>query len=67
MISAIAYRLLQAVPTLLGVSVLVFFLLTLTGDPVRQMLGPEASAEAIRQLRHELRLDQPAAWRYFSW
>ncbi|RMF46132.1 MAG: glutathione ABC transporter permease GsiC, partial [Deltaproteobacteria bacterium] len=51
-------RLLQAVPTLLGVATLVFFLLHMVpGDPVDALLGETALATDREALRHALRLD----------
>jgi peptide/nickel transport system permease protein len=56
----IARRLLQAVPTVLGVTLLVFLLLHLVpGDPARALLGPRATPELITRLHHEWGLDQP--------
>lgn len=48
-------RLLELIPTLIGVTVLTFGLMRLSpGDPVRLMLGPEASQEAIDTLSVQL-------------
>lgn len=48
-------RLFQLIPTLIGVSILTFVMMRLTpGDPVRLMLGPEATPEAITAKRVEL-------------
>jgi peptide/nickel transport system permease protein len=56
----IVRRLLQAVPTVLGVTLLVFLLLHLVpGDPARALLGPRATPELITRLHHEWGLDQP--------
>ncbi len=45
---AILKRLLELIPTLLGISILTFFLMRTTkGDPVKMRLGPEATQEAI--------------------
>jgi peptide/nickel transport system permease protein/oligopeptide transport system permease protein len=56
----IARRLLLAIPTLLGVLVVVFLLLYVApGDPVLQMVGERADSATIARLRAELRLDQP--------
>jgi peptide/nickel transport system permease protein len=53
-------RLLQAVPTVLGVTLLVFLLLHLVpGDPARALLGPRATPGLIAKLHHEWGLDQP--------
>jgi peptide/nickel transport system permease protein len=53
-------RLLQAVPTVLGVTLLVFLLLHLVpGDPARALLGPRATPGEITRLHHEWGLDRP--------
>src|SRR5215210_2550100 len=60
MLTFIARRLTLAVPTLLGVLVVVFLLLYVApGDPVQEMVGERADAETIARLRRELRLDDP--------
>jgi ABC-type dipeptide/oligopeptide/nickel transport system permease component len=52
--------LLLAIPTLVGVLVVVFLLLYVApGDPVQEMVGERADAETIARLRKELRLDDP--------
>jgi len=54
------YRLLQAVPTLLGVATLVFLMLHLVpGDPVDALLGEMALPADREALRHALGLDAP--------
>src|SRR2546425_6521358 len=57
--SFVARRLLQSLGVLLGVSVIVFGLLHLTGDPTRLLLPLEAREEDVRQLRALLGLDDP--------
>ena len=53
-------RLLVAIPTLLGVLTIVFFLVRVApGDPAIVILGESASQEALMQLRQQLGLDQP--------
>ena len=60
MLAFIARRLLLAIPTLLGVLIVVFLLLYIApGDPVMEMVGERADAETIARLRAELRLDDP--------
>jgi ABC-type dipeptide/oligopeptide/nickel transport system permease component len=60
MLSFVARRLLLAVPTLLGVLVVVFLLIYVApGDPVQEMVGERADAATIARLRAELRLDDP--------
>lgn len=60
-------RLLLMIPTLFGVSVLVFVLLAISGDPVRNLLPADAPAEQVQALREELNLDKPMVARYFLW
>lgn len=60
-------RLLLLFPTLFGVSLLVFFLLTISGDPVRNFLPPDASREQIQELRRQLHLDEPFIVQYGYW
>ncbi|MFJ3217623.1 ABC transporter permease [Kitasatospora sp. NPDC086801] len=61
-------RLLLAVPTLLGVTAVVFATVTLVpGDPVALFLGPGAPPEARRELSERLGLDQPLPVRYADW
>ncbi|MGI8908446.1 MAG: ABC transporter permease [Candidatus Sumerlaeaceae bacterium] len=60
-------RFLQAIPTLLGVSILVFCLLRLSGDPVRSLLPPDATREQIILKRQELHLDEPIPVQYWYW
>ncbi len=61
-------RLLQLIPVLFIVT-LVTFLLTemLPGDPVVDILGPEARADQIAHVRQELGLDDPLVTRYANW
>jgi peptide/nickel transport system permease protein len=59
-------RLLQALAVLLLVSVVVFALIRLTGDPVSLMLPPEATPADVAALRHTLELDQPLPIQYWS-
>jgi len=62
----IARRLLQAVLVIFGVVTAVFFLLQLTGDPVRLMVGEGAAEADIANIRHQLGLDRPLPERYVS-
>lgn len=68
MLSTIARRLLLAVPTMAGVSVVVFALIRLVpGDPVALILGVNATPEAIERTRSDLGLDQPVPVQYLHW
>ncbi len=53
-------RLLAAVPTLVGVLIVVFFVVHLIpGDPITAMLGDRATTEQLDELRHEYGFDRP--------
>ena len=53
---------------LLGVSALIFAgTQLLPGDVAQSILGQEATPEAVANLRKEMGLNEPAAWRYFHW
>ena len=57
-------RLLQAIVSLVVVSMVVFTLVRVSGDPVRIMAPPEASEKDIAAMRAYLGLDQPWAVQY---
>jgi peptide/nickel transport system permease protein len=61
----VLFRLLIAIPTLLGVSVLAFLIIHLVpGDPARLIAGPEAELEDIARVRQQLGLDDPIYVQY---
>lgn len=61
-------RLLEALPILLGVSLLTFLILHLTpGDPAVLIGGPTASAEDIENIRTRLNLDRPLPKQYLTY
>src|SRR5690625_1421372 len=66
MLKLFLYRVLQAIPVLVGVSLAVFVLVRLGGDPVTLMLGLEAPPEQVQQLREQLGLDRPLPMQYFE-
>ncbi len=57
-------RLLYGVLVVLGVSLIVFVLGHLSGDPVALLLGEEATKSDIESLRRDLGLDQPLPIQY---
>ena len=68
MLTFIVRRLALALPTLLGVLVVVFLLLYVApGDPVQEMVGERADAATIERLRRELRLDEPLHVQFASY
>lgn len=62
-------RLLLAIPTLIGVSLIVFFMVRLIpGDIVEQIAGDTPPTPEFReQVERELGLDKPPIQQYFSW
>ena len=64
----IVYKIAQAVPVVLLVSVLAFLLmLLLPGDPAVVIAGEQASPEAIAAVRRSLGLDQPVLAQLWLW
>ncbi len=61
-------RLAIAAATLVLASVVVFAVLEIVpGDPARLMLGMNASADQVEQLRTQMGLNDPVMWRYLHW
>ena len=59
MFAFILRRLAQAVIVMVSVALIAFMLFQYVGDPVVFLLGQDATAEQIRELRADLGLDQP--------
>lgn len=67
MISYIARRLLLTIPTLLGVTFLVFAVVRLQpGDPALEIAGQGATKEILESIRQELGLDRPFLVQYLD-
>ncbi|PCR92027.1 ABC transporter permease [Natrinema ejinorense] len=63
-----AWRLLQAIPVLLGIITIVFFLVNaIPGDPVEIMLGPSPNADQIAAVQAKYGLDKPLHERYLNY
>jgi peptide/nickel transport system permease protein len=62
--SYVAERLVDTVLTCVGISFVVFAFLHLAGDPAQVLLPPEASKEAVVELRQALGLDDPFLVQY---
>jgi peptide/nickel transport system permease protein len=68
MLTFLAKRILQLIPTLFFVSVLIFSLQQLLpGDPALIMAGEDRDPEVIAQIRKQYRLDQPLPIQYVYW
>lgn len=60
MLTLLSRRLLQAIPVVLGISIITFFLIYyLPADPARMYAGPSATVATVDRIRHELGLDLP--------
>lgn len=61
-------RLLMMIPVILGISFIIFAIMSFTpGDPARMILGEDASSEDVTALREALGLDDPFLVRYFNY
>ena len=68
MLTFLAKRILQLIPTLFFVSVLIFSLQQLLpGDPALIMAGEDRDPAVIEQIRKQYRLDQPIPVQYVFW
>ncbi len=66
MIEYIVRRPYQSILVLLAVTVIVFFLLYLSGDPVLMMLPIDTPIEEIESFRKEMGFDKPSYRSVFS-
>ena len=68
MLPFLARRIALFVPTLLGVSVVIFGLLyVVPGDPLASLLPLDASQEQRDRVAHALGFDQPVPIQYLQW
>ena len=64
----IVRRLIQMIPLLIGVSIIVFLLGHMApGDPVRMLLGEEATQADVERLHAVYGFDKPLPVQYFRW
>lgn len=68
MIKYILRRLGGAVPLVLGIATIIFFLVNFApGDPAQLLLSPGMTQEVVEQMRANFGLDQPVHIRYVKW
>ncbi len=60
-------RVITLIPVLLLVSFLVFWLMSMTGDPARTKAGDFATEEQIEQMREQMGLNDPITVRFGRW
>ena len=68
MLRFIIKRLLTMIPVILGISFIIFLIMSLTpGNPVVLLLGEDASVEEIEQLKEDMGLNDPVVVQYFNY
>jgi len=68
MLRYIGNRLLTVIPLLFALTILLFFYIhALPGDPIAGMLGPNATPDLVKQIRHDRGLDRPLWEQYWTW
>ena len=61
-------RLLQAIPILIGITLLTFLIMQLApGNPLQTMIDPTISIEEINKAEQKLGFDKPKVVQYFNW
>jgi peptide/nickel transport system permease protein len=66
--SLVLRRIVAAIPVVIGVSLLTFFILDLLpGNAALSLLGADATPQQVAQLQAQLGLDRPAGERYLEW
>nr|CAD6618138.1 ABC transporter permease [Rhizobium sp. Khangiran2] len=64
----VAKRLVSVFPVLLGLSVIVFLVMSMIpGDPATAILGAYATPENVERINRDLGLDKPLVQQYFIW
>ena len=67
MLSYTLRRLLYTVPIALGVTIFVFALIHLSGDPINAVVAPDATAETVAKLKKDYGFDKPLPLQYLLW
>jgi peptide/nickel transport system permease protein len=64
----VLHRLLQAIPLMIGISIVVFLLIRASGDPLAfYQNDPRMSAEDVARLEERLGVNQPVHVQYLAW
>ncbi len=64
----ILFRLISAIPVILGITVIVFLIMAMIpGNPAQAILGAYATPENVEKINRDLGLDRPLVVRYFIW
>ena len=54
----------EAILALFALSIIIFLMVRMTGDPALLMLPPDAGADALEDIRHSMGLDKPLVTQY---
>jgi peptide/nickel transport system permease protein len=60
-------RLLIAIPVLIGITLIDYLIMSLSGSPLSMMQGPRVSQAAVEAKAIQLGLNQPVYVQYFAW
>ena len=66
MLAFVSRRVLQSVVVLFVMSLIVFSMINLVGDPVDMLVNPESLPDEIERVRRDFGLDQPAYVQYWK-
>jgi peptide/nickel transport system permease protein len=66
MVRYIAVRFIQLIPSLFGLTIILFVLMRIGGDPVAHLVRPEADAAEIAKVRAAYGFDRPLHEQYFT-
>lgn len=62
------YRIIQAIPSLIGITIISFILIHIVpGGPAQAMLGTRATPAKIAAINHQLGLNKPIYIQYITW
>ena len=60
-------RVTTLIPILIAVAFLVFWLMSMTGDPARTIAGETATEEQLEMMREQMGLNEPITVRFGRW
>src|SRR6056297_3438602 len=68
MVNYILRRIIQAIPVIIGITLLTFAIMQLApGSPLETMIDPKISPEEIQRAEENLGLNEPVVVQYFNW
>ncbi|MBR1709732.1 MAG: ABC transporter permease [Clostridia bacterium] len=67
MLKYIIKKILLAIPVLLGITIIDYFIMSIAGSPLDMMVGPRVTRESLAIRAAQWGLDQPVWLQYLSW